>query len=93
MALYIDYGLYSANFDGEVGNPMYRSATLQISGQTANEAFYYDPRNDSLRPYIAGIYFAHVNNSTSNKLSIEVFCKTGSLQDTARTIFSTIKFN
>ena len=93
MILDIDYGLYSASFDGEVGMPMYSGTTLQISGQSANEAFYYDPTKDSLRPYIAGIYFAHVDNSTSNKLSIEVFCKTKTLQDTARIIFSTIKFN
>jgi hypothetical protein len=93
MVLDIDYGLYSASFGSETGMPMYRDTTMQISGQMAKEVFYYDPGNDSSRPFLAGIYFAHVDNSTSNKLSIEVFCKTGTLQDTARIIFSTIKFN
>ena len=93
MILDIDYGLHSASFGGESGMPIYRETTLQISGQTAKQVFYYDPGNDSIRPYIAGVYFARVDNSTSNKLSIEVFCKTATLQDTAQIVFGTIKFN
>jgi hypothetical protein len=93
MDINIDYGLYSSKFAGENKKPMYRDTTLQISGRIAKEVYFYAPAYDSLRPFIAGVYFAHVDTSTLNKLSIVAFCKTETLQDTARIIFSTIRFN
>ena len=95
MRLGFDYGQYSNHLDNE-GEEDYQAEMIEIDGRNAKLVTFTIKNGEPGYSYYAGVYFSDVGATDRRfrkpELTGGVSCKSKADQETAKKIFSTIRF-
>src|ERR1044072_4378283 len=95
MKLNFDYGQYSNHLDNE-GEEDYQAEMIEIAGRKAKVVTFTIKNGEPGYSYYAGVYFSDAGTIERRfpkpELTVGVSCKSRADQETAKKIFSTIRF-
>lgn len=94
--LSFDYGWWSDPLE-DTSRPQYQEAIVEIDGKRAKQVTFFLPKPEEAPPFVAAVHFSDVGDGPdkgggTTRLTMFARCRSPADQETAKRIFSSIRF-